>query len=84
MLLPNEDVRHRALARNPLERVLERSPVVNLVKLDDVGLCTCLGEERLGRFAVGAVGFGENSNGVVVNDRLGFGLCGRHGCGINA
>lgn len=31
--------------------------------------------------AVGAVGLGEDDDGVVVNERLGTGLCGGHGGG---
>ena len=53
----------------------------NLVQLNRVELGARFGQQLLGRLAVGAVGFGEDGDGVLVDDGLDLCLCGGHGCG---
>merc|ERR1712137_1442566 len=79
VLLADEDVGHGALLSDVLESVLDGGTVVNLVELEDVGLCAHLAEEALSGLAVGAVGLGEDSNRVAVDDLLCLGSCG-HDC----
>jgi hypothetical protein len=51
----------------------------NLIKLHQKVLCALLAQQRLGGLAVGAVGLGEDDDGVLVDDILCLGLCGGHG-----
>lgn len=53
----------------------------NLVQLNLEVFSILVVEQRLGRTAVGAVGFAEDNDAVLIDDGLGFGLCGRHGGG---
>jgi hypothetical protein len=81
VLLRNEDVGHGRLARQVAERGLDRAAIVDLVQLDGVELCARLGEQLLGGFAVGAVGLGEDGDGVLWRGGVLVG-CGRErGCG---
>jgi len=79
MRLPNEDIRHRRLPRNLPQRILQRRPILDLIELNGEKLGALLREELLGRAAVGAVGFGEDGDGVVVDDALCFCACRGHG-----
>jgi hypothetical protein len=55
--------------------------LTNLIQLHQKVLGTLLIEQRLGSFAIGAVGLGENDDVILVDDLLGLRLCGRHGGG---
>jgi len=81
VLLPNEDIGHRALSRHLSERILDGRTVIDLIQLNGVVLCAGLAQQRLGRLAVRAVGLGEDGDGVLVDDALGLCLCGGHTCG---
>jgi len=78
MLLRNEDVGHSRLARHFAQRGLDRGSVVDLVELDGVELCAGLAEQFLCLPAVGAVGFGEDGDGVLRVEGL-VGLLGKDG-----
>lgn len=51
----------------------------DLVQLNGEELCAVVAEQLLGGAAVGAVGFAEYRDGVLVDDGLDLGLGGRHG-----
>jgi hypothetical protein len=67
-------------AHSPLFKcgLYEGQLLTNLIELDGVEVGAQLSKRRLGGLAVRAVGFAEHSDGVVVDDALGFGLCGGH------
>lgn len=82
VLFRDEDVRHAALARDLLQRILQSSAVLNLIQLHQVVLVLAAElfvQQRLGGTAVGAVGFAEDDDGVAVDDLLRFRFGGRHG-----
>jgi len=79
VLLVDENIWDAALGGHALEGVLNRGTVIDLVELDEVGLCAHLAQKRLGRLAVWAVRLGEDGNGVVVDDALRLSL-GCHDC----
>merc|ERR1711915_1161377 len=70
VLLADENVGDRALVGHLFKGILNSGTVINLVELEDVCLCALLAEESLCRLAVRAVGLGEDSNGVAVDDLL--------------
>jgi hypothetical protein len=87
MLLINENIRHAALSRDLLQRILQRGAILHLIQLHQeifVWAAELVVQEGLGGAAVGAVGFAEDDDGVVVDDGLGFGFGGRHGGGGGA
>lgn len=61
--------------------VKEIAKHTNLVQFNLEVFGVLLVEQRLGRAAVGAVRLAEDDDVVLVNNRLGFGLRGRHGGG---
>jgi hypothetical protein len=56
----------------------------DLIELHQEILRALLAQQRLGGFAVGAVGLGEDDDAILVDDLLGLGLCGGHGGGVYA
>jgi len=78
MLLPNEDVRHRRLARQVAERGLDRGAVIDLIQLNRIKLGAALTQQLLRRLAVRAVALAEHRDGVLVDDALHLGLGRRH------
>lgn len=55
--LSSRDIQHR----RDMEWGVQGGRHTNLIQLDSIVLCTHLGQERLGGFAVWAVGLGEDS-----------------------
>ena len=68
MLLADEDVWNGTLMGHVFQSILNISAIVNLVEFDDIWFHAHVAEERLGGFAVRAVGFGED--GFKVNQLL--------------
>jgi len=79
VLVVNEDVRDGALVGDVFESVLNCAAIVDLIQLNDVRLDAHLAQQGLGRLAIRAIRLGEDSDGVVVDDILRFGLCGHDG-----
>lgn len=52
----------------------------DLIQLNSIKLGTAIAQQLFRSFAVWAVGFGEDGDGVLVDDGLDFGFCGGH-CG---
>lgn len=73
--------RHRLAPRSLQSRERRSDKHTDLVELEGVVLGAERREELLGGLAVRAVGLGEDGDGIVVDDVLGLGLCGGHGCG---
>lgn len=66
-----------AYKRRRLER--KKRLRTDLVELHQKVLCVLLVQQRLGGFAVGAVGLGEDDDVVLLDDLLRLGFRGRHG-----
>jgi len=75
VLLGDEDVRHAALARNILERILQRCAIFDLIQFHQEVLVLAaelLVEQRLRCAAIRAVRFAEDDDIVAIDDLLRF------------
>lgn len=79
VLATDEDVGDGALASYLGKGVLNGAAIVDLIQFDGIELGALLAQQLLGGAAIRAVGLGEDSNGVLVDDGLDFGLGGGHG-----